>query len=111
MPVAPMLAHLPHSPRKQERPAPFEPVFTEVPPANINILCFTSQHGPGQKATSEPNKKAALPLKETQEQPLLFGFQPLLFGFFFTSGWRQLQLRGSGWPEGKQEVLAAHGDW
>lgn len=109
-----MLAHLPHSPRKraQEKPASFEPVSTEVLPANINTLCFTSQHGPGQKATSEPNKKAALPLKETQEQPLLFGFQPLLFGFSFTSGWRrQLQLRGSGWPEGKQNVLAAHGDW
>lgn len=61
-----MLAHLPHSPRKwaQEKPAPFQPVSTEVLPANINTLCFTFQHGPGQKATSEPNKKAALPLRD-----------------------------------------------
>lgn len=107
MPVPLMLAHLPHSPRKwaQEKPASFQPVSTEVLPANINTLCFAFQHGPGQKATSEPNKKAALPLKETQEEPLVFGFS-------FPSGWRrQLQLRGSGWPEGKQDVLVAHGGW
>lgn len=112
--VPPVLVHLPRAPRQQGRrtnPASFQPVSTKVLPANINTLCFTSQHGPGQKATSGPNKKAALPHKETQEQPLLFGFQPLLFGFTFTSGRkRQLQLRGCCWSERERDAPAAHVD-
>lgn len=122
VPVPPMLVHLPRAPRKQGRrrnPASFEPVSKDALPANINTLCFTSQHGLGQKATSGPNKKAALPQKETQEQPLLFGFQPLLFGFqlllfgfSFTSGQRrQLQLRACCWSEGEQDAPAVLGDW
>lgn len=94
MPVPPVLAHLPQVTGCRRNPASFEPVSKEALPANSNTLCFTSQHGPGQKATSGPNRKVALPHKETQEQPLLFGFQPLLLGFSFTNGQRrQLQLR------------------
>lgn len=114
MPVPPVLAHLPQAPRKQgcrRNPTSLEPVSNGALAANINVLCFTSQHGPGQKATSGPNKKAALPHKETQEQPLLFGFQPLLLGFSFIGGWRrQLQLRGCCCSEGEQDAPAAHGD-
>lgn len=114
VPMPPTLAHLPQVPSKwgcRRNPASFEPVSSEALPANINTLCFISQHGPGQKATSGPNKKAALPHKETQEQPLLFGFQPLLLGFSFTSGRRrQLQLRGCCWSEGEQDAPAAHGN-
>lgn len=64
----------------------------------------------GRKQHLDLIKKLPSPTK-TQEQPLLFGFQPLLLGFSFIGGWRrQLQLRGCCCSEGKQDAPGAHGD-
>lgn len=114
VPVPPVLAPAGPSPwctqnmGGRRNPTSFKPVPSEALPANINTRCFTSQHGPGQKGTSGPNKKVVPPAQRPRSN--LCCVVPASAAWFLLLQGMEEQLCRTLWqPTGTELCLVAVG--